>query len=121
MSENPIQPSSRPGNVRDLAKYIKLIWSLMRDRRVPALLKVLPLGAMAYLAWPLDLAPGMALPVIGALDDVAILWLGLNLFVELSPPEVVQEHRLRLGMTVETTISADEEENIIDAETQDFN
>ncbi len=117
MNKKPIQPVSTPpnGNTRDLARYFKLIWRLLRDQRVHPLLKILPIGAMIYLAWPLDLAPGMTLPVIGALDDMAILWLGLNLFVELSPADVVQEHRQQLGLST----TNDPDGDIIDARSED--
>ncbi len=39
--------------------------------------------------------------MIGPIDDVAVIWLGSYLFVELCPPDVVKEHtdalRLELG------------------------
>ncbi len=98
MSQQPFQPPQNISAIRELAQRIRLVWRLFQDARVPALLKILPIGSLAYLAWPLDLAPGMALPVIGALDDAAILWLGVNLFIELSPPHVVAEHKRALGL-----------------------
>ena len=63
---------------------IKLIIRLMGDSRVNPLLKLVPLASLVYFIMP-DLAPG---PV----DDVAVIWIGLYLFVELCPPEVVAEH-----------------------------
>ena len=78
------------GMLRDFVMRLKLIARLMGDRRVNFFLKFLPLASVAYLFWPWDLIP--VIPVIGALDDAAILWIGTTLFVELSPPKVVQEH-----------------------------
>jgi hypothetical protein len=74
-----------PGGIfNDLATRIKLIIRLITDPRVSPFLKLLPLGSVLYFLIP-DLLPG---PV----DDVAIIWLGAFLFVELCPPDVVQEH-----------------------------
>jgi len=84
------------GMLKDLVMRIKLILRLMGDRRVNFFLKFLPIASLAYLFWPADLIPGLVLPIIGAVDDAAILWLGSYLFVELCPPEVVQEHLEKL-------------------------
>lgn len=67
-----------------LIHRLRLIWRLLMDRRVSPFLKVLPAAAAIYFAAP-DLLPG-------PFDDVVMTWLALRLFVELSPPEVVQEH-----------------------------
>lgn len=51
---------------------------LITDRRVPFALKLLlPLGALVYWVFPLDLIPG--LPI----DDIAIVLLAVRLFVTL--------------------------------------
>jgi len=89
------------GVFQDLIQRVKLIWRLMSDKRVNFLLKILPVAALVYLVSPLDLAPGLALPVIGALDDAAILWLGTTLFVSLCPDEVVKEHSNALNGVVD--------------------
>lgn len=73
-----------PGILQDLAIRVKLILRLLADSRVSPLLKVLPLASAIYLLFP-DLAPG-------PIDDAAIIWLSTYLFVELCPPDVVQEH-----------------------------
>lgn len=105
----------RGGMMRDFVKRLKLIGKLMGDNRVSILLKALPLASLAYLIWPVDLAPGVALPIIGALDDAAILWIGSTLFVELCPDNVVREHMDELDMA-----SGDSGE-IVDAESTDVN
>ncbi len=105
------------GMLRDLVKRIKLILRLMGDSRVNLFLKLLPLASLGYLIWPIDLIPGIALPVIGALDDAAVLWFGVYLFVELCPPEVVQEHMRSLSSNVDIVEGDDE---VVDAETVDL-
>jgi uncharacterized membrane protein YkvA (DUF1232 family) len=94
MAKKIRNPLSAPqsGFFQDLVMRIKLVLRLMSDRRVNFFLKFLPLASLVYLVSPVDIAPGLALPIIGALDDAAVLWLGLSLFTSLCPDEVVQEH-----------------------------
>jgi uncharacterized membrane protein YkvA (DUF1232 family) len=100
------------GMLRDLVKRLKLIGRLMADRRVNFFLKFLPLGSLAYLIWPWDAIP---IPMVGALDDAAILWIGATLFVELCPPKVVQEHMNELASNLEDESTGD----VVDAESTD--
>jgi uncharacterized membrane protein YkvA (DUF1232 family) len=101
------------GVLRDLVKRLKLIARLMGDRRVNFFIKALPLASLAYLFWPLD---AIALPIIGALDDAAILWIGSNLFIELCPPHVVKEHMQELDSNIEDSSSGE----VVDAEATDM-
>ncbi len=104
------------GMLRDFVKRLKLIGRLMSDRRISFFLKLLPLASIAYFISPVDLAPGVAFPVIGVLDDAAILWIGSTLFVELCPPSVVKEHQTELESNLE-----DDSGDVVDAETTDVN
>jgi uncharacterized membrane protein YkvA (DUF1232 family) len=71
---------------------VRLILRLLGDRRVSPWLKIIPVAGLLYLISPLDLIPDIALPLLGELDDAAVLWLTNYLFVELCPPNVVDEH-----------------------------
>ena len=88
------------GFFQDLILRVKLILRLMGDKRVNFFLKLLPVGALIYLVSPIDLIPGAVLPVIGALDDAVVLWLGATLFVALCPDDIVQEHTNALQKVV---------------------
>ncbi|HQX16889.1 MAG TPA: DUF1232 domain-containing protein [Anaerolineales bacterium] len=103
------------GMLRDLVTRLKLIGRLMADRRVNIFVKLLPLASLAYLFSPVDLIPGVVLPVIGALDDAAILWIGSTLFVELCPPKIVEEHINELASKYEDDSTGD----VVDAESTD--
>jgi hypothetical protein len=72
------------GLLTDLVLRVKLILRLMADPRISPWLKVLPLGSALYFLVP-DILPG-------PIDDVAIVWLGTYLFIEMCPQEIVQEH-----------------------------
>lgn len=59
-----IMVTQQGGVVRNVINQLKLILRLMGDNRVSILAKAIPLGAFAYLLFPADLAPNIALPVI---------------------------------------------------------
>jgi len=63
-----------------------------RDPRVPWYAKALALAVAAYAASPIDLIPDF-IPVVGYLDDLIIIPLGIVLVVKLIPPEIMAEHR----------------------------
>ncbi len=114
--------SQNTGFFQDLVQRIKLIGKLMGDKRINFFLKILPVASLVYLVAPIDLAPGLALPVIGALDDAAILWLGTTLFVSLCPEEIVQEHMGGLEKVVDSTwhdAPKEEPTDIVEVEPRD--
>ena len=108
-----VVPASR-GMTRDFVDRMKLILRLMGDSRVSPWVKLIPIGAIGYLISPIDLI--MGIPGVAALDDAAILWIGSNLFVELCPPAVVQEHMQELGSNLD-----DGSGDIVDADATDIN
>ncbi|MGD2155980.1 MAG: hypothetical protein PVG14_10830 [Anaerolineales bacterium] len=81
------------GFFHDLSNQVKLILRLMADPRVNPIIKVLPIGSLLYFILFPDLAPG-------PIDDALVVGIGLYLFVELCPPEVVKEHREALENVV---------------------
>ena len=101
------------GVIRDFVLRVKLILRLLGDKRVSPWLKIIPVAGLAYLVSPFDLIPDIVLPVIGELDDAAVLWLTNYLFIELCPPEIVAEHVKALGASLKRP---DDEEDVIDAE-----
>ncbi|GAB4498190.1 MAG: hypothetical protein OHK003_09420 [Anaerolineales bacterium] len=101
------------GVVRNLVNQLKLIFRLLGDKRVSFLAKLVPMGAFAYLLMPADLAPNVVLPVIGMVDDAAILWLGTYIFTELCPPEVVEEHMKALAGNMKPS---DANDDVVDGE-----
>lgn len=85
-----------PSVLIEMWRSMQLVWRLMLDGRVPALPKlIVPLVAL-YVLSPLDVVPDVLL-VLGQLDDIALLFFGTKLFINLCPPDVVMEHRRALG------------------------
>lgn len=90
----------RPGTLRGLIERAMLTWRLLWDNRVGIGPKLIPVAGLIYLISPIDLLPALALgPLapIGALDDIGIILLALNLFIRVAPPDVVKEHQRELG------------------------
>ncbi len=112
--DRKIVVSQQGGMTRDVVNRLKLIFKLMGDSRVSPLVKLIPVGALVYLVSPIDVI--MGIPGLAALDDAAVLWLGSNLFIELCPPEVVQEYMDALGGHL-----TDDSGDIVDADATDLN
>ncbi|HJP17458.1 MAG TPA: DUF1232 domain-containing protein [Nitrospinota bacterium] len=82
---------------RTLPFWIKLVWRLFKDRRVPFRIKLIPLAALVYLISPLDFIPDLLVPVFGFADDLAILFFSFSIFVRLCPRDVVSEHIAKIN------------------------
>lgn len=81
---------------RKLPTYARLVWGLARDPRVPTQQKLILGGIAAYLAFPIDIIPDF-IPVLGELDDLAVLIFGLDWFIRNAPADVVEEHMARIA------------------------
>ncbi|OGO76084.1 MAG: hypothetical protein A3K45_04880 [Chloroflexi bacterium RIFOXYC12_FULL_59_14] len=110
-----IMVSPSGGVFKDIIVRLKLVLRLMGDPRVNIFVKILPIVSLAYLIWPIDLIAGI--PGLSALDDIAIVSLGNYLFVELCPPDVVNEHMKSLTSNLDSAPPSDE---IVDAEATDL-
>ncbi len=122
--ENPKLIPENTGTFRGLANQLKLIMKLLVDPRISPILKILPIGSLIYLLIPTDLMPG--LPI----DDALIIGIGSVMFVELCPPDIVEEHREAIMHSVDSnwqnppTDSSDpkiSEEDIIEGEYREKN
>jgi uncharacterized membrane protein YkvA (DUF1232 family) len=78
--------------VKSLKQDVVALWIAARDRRVPALAKVVAGAVAAYALSPIDLIPDF-MPVLGYLDDVVILPLGIALAIRLIPAPLIVEFR----------------------------
>lgn len=82
--------------LRTLFRNGRLALRLVRDQRVPLYAKAALGLTVLYVLVPIDIVPDW-LPVVGQLDDLALLAGGLALFIRLCPPAVVAEHEAALG------------------------
>jgi len=65
-----------------------------RDPRVPWYAKVLTAVIVAYAFSPIDLIPDF-IPILGYLDDLVLIPLGVALVLRLIPPQVMEECRAK--------------------------
>ena len=81
-----------------LPKFIKLFWLLLKDSRIPAYKKALPVIAgiicLGYIVFPFDTLPD-PYPILGQLDDMTFILLVMGpsiwIFIRMCPKNVVKE------------------------------
>jgi uncharacterized membrane protein YkvA (DUF1232 family) len=78
--------------LRSLVSHLRVTWRLLREPRVPVLLKLIPILAAGYVISPLDFVPDV-LPVVGQVDDLGIIFLALEAFLRIAPGDAVDYHR----------------------------
>ena len=98
--------------------FLKLVWRLIRDRRVPLFTKTIPVIALAYLVSPYDFI-GDRIPLLGQFDGLIVVGLLLFLFVAASPSDVVADltigKKLRDLQDQTARNQRDPDEKIVDA------
>jgi len=75
----------RFANASRLATYLIALWKLFKHPQSPRAAKWVAIAVIAYAVSPIDLIPDF-IPVLGQLDDLVILPLGVALVVRLTPP-----------------------------------
>jgi hypothetical protein len=111
-NDRDITTPKNSGFFQSLSINIRLVIRLMLDPRVNIFLKFIPFISVFYFLFP-DIMPG-------PIDDAVIMGVSFYLFIELCPPEVVEEHMRELTRTIEgesrdVNVQIDDEE-IVDAE-----
>ena len=81
---------------RSIKRDTRALYLAARDPRVPWYAKALAAAVAGYALSPLDLIPDF-IPVLGLLDDLVIVPLGIVLAVKLIPAEIMAEHRAAAG------------------------
>ncbi|RZI70588.1 MAG: DUF1232 domain-containing protein [Pseudomonas sp.] len=84
--------SSLKERANDLKRYTLVVYFAARDPRTPLLVRVLALLVAAYALSPVDLIPDF-IPVLGYLDDLVLVPLGLALVIRLLPTPVLASAR----------------------------
>jgi uncharacterized membrane protein YkvA (DUF1232 family) len=77
---------------RSIKRDVHALYLASRDPRVPWYAKALAIFVAGYALSPIDLIPDF-IPVVGYLDDVIIVLLGILMVIKLIPPEIMAEHR----------------------------
>ena len=77
---------------RVVKRDVLVVYLVARDSRVPWPVKMLAAAVAAYALSPIDLIPDF-IPVVGYLDDLVIVPLGILAVVKLVPAEVLADLR----------------------------
>ena len=90
--------------LKQRARYLKAesfaLYLAARDPRTPWYVKFLVGGIVAYAYSPIDLIPDFV-PVLGYLDDLILIPLGIALVIKLVPDAVLAECRTRAQETLQ--------------------
>jgi uncharacterized membrane protein YkvA (DUF1232 family) len=74
----------RRANTARLATYLIALWKLFKHPETPRVAKWVAVAVLAYAVSPIDLIPDF-IPVLGQLDDLIIVPLGVALVVRITP------------------------------------
>jgi uncharacterized membrane protein YkvA (DUF1232 family) len=86
------------GVIARIPRYIKLGWRLMKEPTVSGRGKAALGGGLAYALSPIDPIPGF-IPIIGQLDDLAVLVLGVRTALRSAPADVAAGHLQDSGLS----------------------
>ena len=89
---------------RGIKRDVHAVYLAARDPRTPWHIKALAFVVAAYALSPIDLIPDF-IPVLGYLDDVIIVPLGVLVVVRLMPAEIMAEHRRAAAAAAERPTS----------------
>lgn len=79
------------GVIMLIPNFLKLLYRLFKDSRVPMAEKAMVVGAIAYVVSPLDLLPDV-IPFIGQVDDLYLIGLVVLRLLARTDDAVIQEH-----------------------------
>ncbi|KJK20926.1 hypothetical protein UB46_29630 [Burkholderiaceae bacterium 16] len=85
---------------REVKCDVHAVWLAARDPRTPWYAKALAMLVAAYALSPIDLIPDF-IPILGYLDDVVLVPLGVLLVVRMIPVEVMEEYRAAAALAAE--------------------
>jgi uncharacterized membrane protein YkvA (DUF1232 family) len=77
--------------------YARLLWELVVDDRTPGSRKAVLAGALGYLVVGRDMVPD-DIPMLGGLDDLVVVILAVDLFLDGVPTDVLHEKLDALGI-----------------------
>lgn len=85
----------------ELFRSFRLAWQLLRDDQVPLIVKLIPAAALLYILSPLDFLPDTLLGP-GQLDDLGVLLLAVQVFIALSPHNIVRRYRREADLAADS-------------------
>lgn len=90
--------------MRALKQLALTVWLAARDPRTPFATRMLALAVAAYAFSPIDLIPDF-IPLLGVLDDLLLVPLGIALVLRLTPVEIITDARAKAAAEAERPVS----------------
>jgi uncharacterized membrane protein YkvA (DUF1232 family) len=97
-------PATLKDRVRALKSDVHALYLAARDPCTPWYAKALALCVAGYALSPIDLIPDF-IPVLGWLDDLVLVPLGIIIVVRMIPPDVMAEHRVTAALAASRPVS----------------
>ncbi len=108
------------GFVMAIVNRLRLVVRLLRDSRVPTHLKIIPFLSFVSFVLPVDM-----IPLLGQLDELGIFMLAVEVFIRLSPQDVVYEHQMDIESggrnRAQAQARAGAEEDVVEGEWRTVN
>ena len=83
-----------------IIRFLRLVWRLIFDKRVPIILRALVPLAIVYVFSPIDFIPDFRASYgLARFDDLIVLGLAVLLLTKLAPQHVIDEHLGRTPVT----------------------
>lgn len=89
---------------RTIKRDVHALYLASRDPRVPWFAKAVAVLVAGYALSPIDLIPDF-IPVLGYLDDIVLVPLGVLLVVRLIPEAIMAEHRAAAALAQERPVN----------------
>jgi uncharacterized membrane protein YkvA (DUF1232 family) len=89
---------------RQIKRHTMTIYFAAKDPAMPSLAKAIAVLVLAYALSPIDLIPDF-IPILGYLDDLLLLPLGIWLVLRLTPPPVLEAAKLKAEKVVERPVN----------------
>jgi uncharacterized membrane protein YkvA (DUF1232 family) len=114
---------SNPKNIQDklpggnifntVFSQFRLMLRLLADHRINLFLKFIPFLTLIYLVVPLDF-------LVGPVDDIVVIYFGMEVFIQLCPPDIVEEHRRALSGKQMNSQDEEKLKDVVDGEFKDI-
>jgi len=109
-----IQDKLPGGNIfNTVFSQFRLMLRLLADNRINIFLKFIPFLTLIYLAFPADF-------LIGPVDDIVVVYFGMEVFIQLCPPDIVEEHRRALSGKQVNPQEEEKLKDVVDGEFKDI-
>ena len=89
----PLNIADWKARANQLKTDVLALYLAYKDPRTPWFARIFAAGVVAYAFSPIDLIPD-PIPILGYLDDLVLIPLGVYLALKMIPPDVMQESRI---------------------------